>query len=382
MSASPSAVWNGQPGQDGEALPARFYRVTDAEPGALADQRIAVIGYGRLGSSMALNLRDAGADVVVGNIDDEYRQHARDDGFEVLDIAGAAACADVVYMLIADETIPHCFAKLVAPALASRNGSAVCFASGYCLAYGLVEVPEGIDVLLLAPRMLGQEVRRSVAEGRGFFSYVSVERDASGRAMERLLGLAAASGSLQRGAMELTAAQEATLDLMIEQTVGPYIGTAIQMAFALGLEAGLPAEALVLEMYMSGEMAQTFRAFAEDGFYRSVNGHGIVAEYGGFLRTMGVDREKMRAHFIEVIDDITSGGFAKKLQAEAESGYPTLAAISEVTGGGDPMTEAEDRIRASLAGIVGAASAEPSSDPPSRLSTEPTELAGPTERTE
>lgn len=376
MSASASAASAGRPGEDPSARPARFYRVADGDPGALGGQRIAVIGYGRLGSSMALNLRDAGLDVLVGNIDDEYRQQAADDGFDVCDIAGAAESADIVYMLIADETIPRCFAELVAPALAARHGRAVCFASGYCLAYGLVEVPEGTDVLLLAPRMLGQEVRRSVAEGKGFFSYVSVERDASGQALQRLLGLAAACGSLQRGAMELSAAQEATLDLMIEQTVGPYIGTAIQMAFAIGLEAGLPAEALVLEMYMSGEMAQTFRAFAEDGFYRSVDSHGMVAEYGGFLRTMGVDREKMRAHFVEVIDDITSGGFAKKLQAEAEAGYPTLAAISEVTGGRDPMTAAEDRIRAILSGPVGGAGGF-AADGAQRSTSEPsTEPAG------
>lgn len=323
-----------------------FYREHHADPDALAGQRVAVIGYGNLGASMALNLRDAGLDVVVGNLDDDYRPKALADGFAVTDIAEAVAVADVVYLLIPDEAIPGCFAGAVAPAL--QAGSAVCLASGYCLAFGLVEVPDGVDVLLLAPRMVGDEVRRSVVEGKGFFSYVSVERDATGRALPRLLGLAGASGSLRRGAMSLPAAQEATLDLMVEQTVGPYLGIAIQLAFALGVEAGLPPEALVLELYMSGEMSHVLEAFAREGFFKSVTGHGLVATYGGFLRTAAVDGTGMRKIFEDVLADIRSGGFAAKLQDEQAKGYPTLVALEALTAGHDPMSQAEARVRDAL----------------------------------
>lgn len=325
-----------------------FYHEADADPEALGGARVAVIGYGNLGSSMALNLRDAGLDVVVGNIDDEYRARGTEDGFVVADIADAVAQADIVYLLIADETIPDCFAQEVAPAL--RPGSAVCFASGYCLAYGLVEVPAGVDVLLLAPRMMGEEVHSVVRDGRGFVSYVSVESDATGRARERLLGLALAAGSLRRGALSLSATQEATLDLMVEQTVGPYVGMALQLAFVMGVEAGLPPEALVLELYMSGEMSQVFSSFARDGFYRSVTAHGLVAQFGGFLRSMALDAPAMREAFEGALADIRSGGFAAKLQAEKANGYPTLSALDAITAGTDPMSQAEARVRVGLAG--------------------------------
>src|SRR6266536_3597029 len=144
-----------------------FYREQDADPDALSGQTVAVVGYGNLGRSMALNLRDSGLTVTV-------------------------ATADVVYVLVPDEVIPEVFREDVAPRL--RPGACVCFASGYVLAYGLVEPPEGVDVLLLAPRMLGEEVRRTYLEGRGFLSYVSVEQDATGKARARLLGLARAAG--------------------------------------------------------------------------------------------------------------------------------------------------------------------------------------------
>jgi ketol-acid reductoisomerase len=103
-------------------------------------------------------------------------------------------------------------------------------------------------------------------------------------------------------------------------------------------------------MYMSGEMARTFQTFADAGFYKSVNWHGAVAQYGGFLRTLELDGEGMRAHFASVLDDIRSGGFARKLQDEEASGYSTLQSIAAITEGNDPMSQAEERVRAALEG--------------------------------
>jgi ketol-acid reductoisomerase len=238
-----------------------FYTAADADPRALDGQTTCVVGFGHLGSSMARNLRDGGLAVTVANVDDEYRAVAVDDGFAVGDIAPLVADADVVFVLVPDEVIPTVFRAEIAPSL--RPGAAVVFASGYCLAYRYVDPPADVDVLLLAPRMLGDEVRRAAVDGTGFVSYLSVERDASGNARARLLALAHAAGALRIGALELSAEQEATLDLFVEQTVGPYLGTAIQLAFEVGTAAGLPAEAVVLELYQSGEMARTFQTFAD-----------------------------------------------------------------------------------------------------------------------
>src|SRR6266542_2984715 len=307
-----------------------FYREGDADPDGLSGQTIAVVGYGNLGRSMALNLRDSGLTVTVGNVDDDYRATAQADGFEVSGVGEAVATADVVYVLIPDEVIPEVFRDEVAPRL--RSGACVCFASGYVVAYGLVEPPDGVDVLLLAPRMLGEEVRKTYLDGSGFLSYVSVERDATGKAKARLLGLAGAAGSLRRGALELTAAKEALLDLFVEQGFGAYL-----------------AEAMVVELYMSGEMARTLQAFADNGFFKSVTWHGLSAAYGGFLRTTEIDMAAMQRHFGEILADIQSGGFARRFQDEQANGYPTLAAIQSITSGQDPMTKAEERVREALA---------------------------------
>lgn len=327
-----------------ETAQPRFYTERDADLGVLEGHRVAVIGYGTLGRSVALNLRDSGVDVVVGNIADGYRDQAAADGFAPLGLGEAAAQAEAVFVLLPDEVIPGCFGTEIAPRL--RAGAAVCFASGYVLAYGLVTPPPGVDVLLIAPRMSGALVRQVYLAGDGFYSCVSVEADLSGRARPRLLALAAAVGSLRRGAFELPAAKEALLDLLIEQTFGVYLGLGMQLAFRVGVEAGLPPEALVLELYMSGEMSRTIEAFATQGFFGSLLNHGVTALYGGFIRTDEVDSQSMERLFRGVLDDIRSGGFARRFQQELAGGYPTVNAIRELIAADDPISKAENRVRA------------------------------------
>lgn len=329
-----------------------FLADADADLHVLAGQRVAVVGYGNLGRPLALNLRDSGLQVAVGNRDDEFRDRAERDGFEVGDVREVVAGSDLVWLLVPDEVIPGLFAEQVAPAL--RPGCALVFASGYALAFGLVAPPPDVDVLLVAPRMVGPAVRETFLAGSGVASYLSVERDAGGKARERMLALARAGGLLRRTAMELSARQEALLDLFIEQSVGPCLGLALQLAFQLGTEAGIPAEALVLELYMSGEMAQTLRSFADHGFYESVVDHGEVATYGGFLGMQALDHAALERRFRQVLDDIGSGAFARRLQEEAAAGYPTSTVIRAMTALENPLTEAERRVRAAQRAADGA----------------------------
>jgi ketol-acid reductoisomerase len=58
--------------------------------------------------------------------------------------------------------------------------------------------------------------------------------------------------------------------------------------------------------------------------------------------------EAMQRHFAQILEDIRSGGFARRFQDEQANGYPTLAAIQSITSGQDPMTHAEERVREAL----------------------------------
>src|SRR5215470_12857810 len=328
---------------------------SEANTGSLAGESVAVLGYGHMGRTAALNLRDSGLKVRIGNREDSYADSARADGFDVVGLT-TAATDDVVFVLVPDEVMAEVFARDIAPAL--RPGSAVAFASGYSLAFGLVRPPDTVDVLLVAPRMAGVSARTRYLAGEGFWACVGVEVDRSGHARRRMLALADALGVLRAGALEMSAAMEATLDLFVEQTLGPLLGAAIMTAFEVGHSAGIPAEALVMEMYMSGEMETVFEGFRRTGFFRASEDHGPTALFGGITRTLDLDREDMTERFRQVLHDITSGAFARRFQEEAARGYPMLEVARALVNGPSPMTEAEARLR-QAAGIAPPPKTEP-----------------------
>jgi ketol-acid reductoisomerase len=318
------------------------YGATDAPARGLAGEAVAVLGYGYMGRTAALNLRDSGVKVRVGNRDDEYAVRAQAEGFEVVPLA-TAATDDIVFVLLPDEVMPGVFASEIAPCL--RPGAAVAFASGYGLAFDLVHPPASVDVLLVAPRMAGESARSRFLRGGGFWAYVGVEADRSGRGQQRMLGLADGLGVLRAGAIQMTAKLEAILDLFIEQTVGAVLGQAMMIAFEVAREAGVPDAALVLEMYMSGEMETVFEAFREIGFFRASESHGSTAVFGGITRTLEMDHAAMAASFRAVLEDIRSGGFARRFQDEERNGYPMLALAREMMHRPSPMSSAEDQLR-------------------------------------
>src|SRR5262249_4824333 len=320
----------------------KVYGVVDAPSRGLAGETVAVLGYGYMGRTAALNLRDSGANVRIGNREDEYAARARAEGFEVVPLAKAAS-DDIVFVLLPDEVIPSVFAADIAPAL--RKASAVAFPSGYSLAFRLIEPPAAVDVLLMAPRMAGESARRRFIAGQGFWAYVGVEADRSGRAHQRMLALADALGVLRAGAIEMSATLEATLDLFIEQTVGAVLGQAIMTAFEVARETGVPAEALVLEMYMSGEMETVFESFRKAGFYRASESHGSTAIFGGITRTLEMDHAATAASFRAVLEDIRTGGFARRFQEEERNGSPMLELARQMIHGDCPITEAENHLK-------------------------------------
>jgi ketol-acid reductoisomerase len=334
---------------DSNSTSIHFFTSKDALPEALDGERIAVIGYGNLGRPFALNLRDSGvSQITVGNIADDYATQALNESFRVIGIGEAIANSDIALILLPDEVIPESFPIDIAPNL--QPGSAIVFASGYTLAYNLIQPPPNVDVLMLAPRMAGENARQRFLNNEGFFAYVSVEQEASGKAWKRLLGLAQSTGILRAGALEMTALQEADIDLFIEQSMGAALGMAILTAFTVGVDSGLPPEAMVMEMYMDGEMEMVFRSFREIGFFKASNVHGPTALYGGYVRTMELMQTDMYERFSKTMEHIHSGGFAGDFQSERQAGYPNLTTAMEMDLGEHPMSQAEAKMRELMRG--------------------------------
>ncbi|HZR83687.1 MAG TPA: ketol-acid reductoisomerase [Candidatus Binatia bacterium] len=300
-----------------------IYYEKDGDLAELRGQSVAVVGYGNQGRSWALNLRDSGVDVSVCVRRDETRDRAEADGFATRDLAAANDC-HVLCVLVPDDVIPSL-------PIAPRADALTVVASGYTLAFGRIDPPG--DSGVVAPRMLGPEVRRCYEEKVGFITAIGVHRDATGRAKERLLAVAKAIGGLRQGAIELTPQQEAVLDLAVEQVLSPAL-TAVSTAFVTTmLEKGIPLEAVITELVLSGEVERTYRLLREVGYAVQSEYHSPTSQYGQLSRRGRFDHLDLATTMRALADDIESGRFATEWDAERDAGYPTLKRLKELHAG-------------------------------------------------
>lgn len=301
----------------------RVFYEADVPAGALQGEKVAVLGYGIQGRAQALNLRDSGIDVLVGNRDDEYRSKAVQDGFEVVDVAEAVERSTISILLLPDEVQPELFPHRIEPGLAAGDG--IVFAHGFALRYGLVEPPPAVDVLLLAPRMPGQYLRQRYLEGWGVPAFVSVEQDASGRAQARLLGLAQALGITRCAAIEVSAAMETELDHFSEHFTYPVIFRTLEVAFEALTAAGYPPEAALMELHGSGEIGQVLLSAAQEGLFEMLDSHASPACQAGIAhhwQDSPVAEPDLRRRIGQVLEQIQDGSFARHLMEQQSQGYP------------------------------------------------------------
>lgn len=295
----------------------------DADRHAIAGQKVAVVGYGNQGRCWALNLRDSGLDVTVCVRRDETREQAERDGFAARDL-DAASEADIVCVLVPDDVIPG---LPIAPSASALT----IVASGYSLAFDRF-APDG-DVGMIAPRMLGPEVRRTYEEGVGFITALGVHEDRTGTAHPRLLAVAAALGGLKQGGIQMTPHQEAVLDLAVEQVLSPAL-TYVNSAFVSVMDAfGIPFEAILTELFYSGEVERNFRLLREEGFVGQLAYHSPASQYGQLSRRGSYDHLDIEPVMTAITEAIADGRFADEWDAEAERGYPTLDALRDQHAG-------------------------------------------------
>ncbi|HYX50435.1 MAG TPA: NAD(P)-binding domain-containing protein [Ktedonobacteraceae bacterium] len=213
-----------------------IYSDKGADLSLLRTKRLAFIGYGNQGAAQSQNLRDSGVShILIGNRDDAYKEAAIADGFQVVSIAEAAAWGDVVFLLIPDEVQPQVFREHIGPHL--KPGATLVVASGYNVAFQLFDLPNSIDVIMVAPRMIGSGVRQRYLNGEPFPCFISVEGDTSGNALQLALSIGHGIGAT-RGAILSSAREEAALDLFSEQAIWPFIMSAFRAAYKVLHEAG------------------------------------------------------------------------------------------------------------------------------------------------
>jgi ketol-acid reductoisomerase len=298
--------------------PVRVYYDSDADRSRLAGRTFAIIGYGSQGHAHALNLRESGAEVVVGLRPNGVSwDRAVAAGLDVRPVAEAARIADVIMMLVPDQDAATIYHADVVSGL--RPGNTLMFAHGFNIHYGEIVPPEGVDVSMVAPKSPGHLVRSEYEAGRGVPGLVAVHQDASGQALANALAYAAGIGCTRAGVIETSFREETETDLFGEQAVLCGGVTALVKAgFETLTAAGYRPEMayfeclhelkLIVDLMYRGGM-QFMRYSISD-----------TAEYGDYTRGPKIITDETRAAMQKILEAIQDGSFAREWLAENRAG--------------------------------------------------------------
>lgn len=291
---------------------------------SLGNAVVAVLGYGSQGRAQALNLRDSGVSVIVGLRENSPRRsRAEEDGLRVETPSDAVAGADLVAMLVPDEAQPGVYAEVIDSRL--KPGGALVFAHGYNIHYQLIEPRADLDVILVAPSGIGEQVRARYEAGHGTAGFVAVDQDASGQARSRALAYARALGEGRVAVIETTFAEEVETDLFAEQTV--LVGGLTELiteAFSTLTNAGYQPE--IAYFCCLEEVKLMADLIYEQGLASLWDSISSTAALGGLQVGPCVVNEQSRQAMREALSGIRGGQFAADLAREGREGFPQLEA--------------------------------------------------------
>ncbi|WP_438434712.1 ketol-acid reductoisomerase [Gorillibacterium sp. sgz500922] len=299
------------------------YYEQDADFAALKGKTVAVIGYGSQGHAQAQNLRDSGIKVIIGLRPGKSFDKAKNDGFDVYTVAEASKLADVVQILMPDETQATVYKDEIEANLVP--GNALLFSHGFNVHFGQIVAPSGVDVLLVAPKSPGHMVRRTYVEGFGVPGLIAIHQDATGNAQAIGLAYAKGIGCTRAGVIETSFKEETETDLFGEQAVLCGGVTAlIKAGFETLTEAGYAPEMAYFECLH--EMKLIVDLIYEGGLATMRDSISNTAEYGDYVTGPRLVTEETKKEMKRVLADIQQGKFARDFILENQSGRAFLTA--------------------------------------------------------
>ncbi|WP_223160368.1 MULTISPECIES: ketol-acid reductoisomerase [unclassified Leucobacter] len=302
-----------------------MYYDKDADLSIIQGKKVAVVGYGSQGHAHAMNLRDSGVEVVIAlKAGSKSIAKAEEAGFKVLSVDEASEWADLIMILAPDQHQRSIYNDQVKQHLTA--GKTLAFAHGFNIRFGYIEAPEGVDVILVAPKAPGHTVRREYEAGRGIPDIIAVEVDASGTAWETAKSYAKAIGGTRAGVIKTTFTEETETDLFGEQAV--LCGGAsqlVQYGFETLTEAGYQPEIAYFEVLH--ELKLIVDLMWEGGIAKQRWSVSDTAEYGDYVSGPRVIDPSVKENMKAVLADIQSGAFATRFINDQDAGAPEFLSL-------------------------------------------------------
>ena len=299
----------------------------DADSQLIRKRKVAIVGYGSQGHAHALNLKDAGVDVVVGlPSSSKSVEKARTAGLTVMTIADAAKWADVIMILVPDQHQAKVYEADIKQHLTA--GKMLMFAHGFAVRFEWIVPPKDVDVTMVAPKAPGHRVREVFTEGGGTPALLAIHQDVTGQGRAATLSYARAIGSTRAGVIETTFAEETETDLFGEQAVlCGGMSALVKAGFETLIEAGYQPEIAYFECMH--EMKLIVDLMYRGGLAYMRHSVSETAEYGDYTGGPRIVTDETKATMRQMLKEIQSGEFAKKWIQENETGCVNFKAMRE-----------------------------------------------------
>ena len=296
----------------------------DADLSLIKGKQVTIVGYGSQGHAHAQNLKESGVNVTVGlRKDGASWNKAVAAGHNVQEVAEAVKVADVVMILLPDESQPDVYKNDIAPNI--KQGATLAFAHGFNVHYNQIVPRADLDVIMIAPKGPGHTVRSEYLKGGGVPTLIAVYQDKSGKARDIALSYAAANGGTKGGVIETNFREETETDLFGEQAV--LCGGAVElvkMGFETLTEAGYAPEMAYFECLH--ELKLIVDLMYEGGIANMNYSISNNAEYGEYVTGTEVINEQSRVAMRNALKRIQTGEYAKMFILEGKTNYPSMTA--------------------------------------------------------
>ncbi len=305
----------------------KIYYDKDGSLDSLDGKTVAVFGYGSQGHAHALNLKESGVSVIVAELEGTANHAAAvDAGFAPVSAAEAAQKGDLLIITLPDEIQPKVYRDAIEPNL--DPGKTLGFCHGFNIRFGQIAPPDGVDVIMIAPKGPGHTVRSCFQEGSGVPCLVAVEKDHSGTAKDVALAWGIGIGGGRAGIIETTFSEETETDLFGEQTVlCGGLTSLVKAGFEVLTEAGYQPEIAYFEVLH--ELLLIIKLMAEGGLSYMRYSISNTAEWGDLSVGPHIVDTQVKENMKKALAAIVDGSFAQNWIAECANGKPNFKQLYE-----------------------------------------------------